>query len=203
VPSIQNRRWTHSVVASLLSHPKYVGYNVFNRTTMRLGTAPVAVPISDWVICPGAHEEIVDTKTFALAQEIRAGRTVRKTNEQLLQELRSLLAVKGKLSNKMIDESVGMPSARTFWYRFRGLRRACELIGYDWRNNGRKADEQMLQDLRSLLASHGRLSKPIIDAAARLVSSHKLRRRFGRLGRAYELIGYDWKKDLSKARGKT
>lgn len=32
VPSIQNRRWTHSVVASLISHPKYIGYNVFNRT---------------------------------------------------------------------------------------------------------------------------------------------------------------------------
>src|SRR5579872_1755899 len=33
VPSVRNRQWTHSVVASLLSHPKYVGCNVFNRTT--------------------------------------------------------------------------------------------------------------------------------------------------------------------------
>lgn len=202
VPSVQNKRWTHSVVASLLSHPKYVGCNVFNRTTTRLGSAPVAVPTSDWVICPGAHEEIVDTKTFALAQEIRAGRT-RKTNEQLLQELRSLLKVKGKLSNKLIDESVGMPSARTFWYRFGGLRRACDLIGYDWRHNGRTTDEKMLQHLRSLLASHGRLSIPIINAAPRLTSSHKLRRRFGTVARAYELIGYDWRKDLSKAKRKT
>jgi len=203
VPSIQNKRWTHSVVASLLSHPKYVGCNVFNRTTMRLGTAPLAVPKSDWVICPRAHQEIVDTKTFALAQEIRDGRTRHKTDEQLLHELRSLLGEKGKLSNKLIDESVGMSGARTFWYRFGGLRRACELIGYDYRNNGRKTDEQMLQDLRSLLASGGRLSKPIIDAAPRLVSSYQLRWRFGRLGRAYELIGYDWRKDLSKAKRKT
>jgi len=96
-----------------------------------------------------------------------------------------------------------MSGARTFWYRFGGLRRACELIGYDYRNNGRKTDEQMLQDLRSLLASGGRLSKPIIDAAPRLVSSYQLRWRFGRLGRAYELIGYDWRKDLSKAKRKT
>jgi DNA invertase Pin-like site-specific DNA recombinase len=203
VPSVQNRRWTHSVVASLLSHPKYVGCNVFNRTTMRLGTAPVAVPTSDWVLCPEAHQEIVDAKTFALAQEIRAGRTLSKTNEQLLQDLRSLLAVRGKLTNQIIDESTGMPSSRTFWYRFGGLRRACELIGHDWRKNGRKSDEEMLQDLRSLLASRGRLSKPIIDTAPRLISSHKLRRRFGRVERAYELIGYDWKKDLSKARRKT
>jgi DNA invertase Pin-like site-specific DNA recombinase len=203
VLSIKNRRWTHSVVASLLSHPKYVGCNVFNRTTMRLGTAPVAVPTSDWVVCPGAHQPIVDAKTFALAQEICAGRTIRKTNEQLLQELRSLLVAKGKLSNKIIDESVGMPSARTFCFRFGGLRRACELIGYNLSQNARTSDEEMLQHLRSLLGSHGRLSIPIIDAAPRLVSSQRFRWRFGRLGRAYELIGYDWKKNFSKPRGKT
>jgi len=202
VQSIKNKRWTHSVVASLISHPKYIGCNVFNRTTMRLGAAPIAVPTSDWVICPGAHEGIVDTKIFALAQEIRAGRT-HKTNEQLLQGLRSLLAAKGRLSNKVIDGSVAMPSTRTFRYRFGGLRRACELIGYDWRQNGRTTDEEMLQHLRSLLASHGRLSIPIINAAPRLISSHKLRWRFGRVNRAYELIGYDWKKDLSKPRRKT
>jgi hypothetical protein len=201
VPSVKNRSWTHSVVATLLSHPKYVGCNVFNRTTMRLGTAPVPVPSSDWVVCPDAHRQIVDAKTFALAQEIRAGQTLHKTNEQLLQELRSLLVAKGKLSVKIIDESVGLPSARTFSFRFGGLRHACDLIGYDLRKSGRKSDEEMLQHLRSLLASHGRLSIPIIDAPPRLVSSYKLRRRFGTLGRAYELIGYDWKKDLSKSHG--
>jgi len=92
-----------------------------------------------------------------------------------------------------------MPSSRTFCYRFGGLRRACELIGYDWRSNGRKSDEQMLGDLRSLLASHGPLNRPIPDAAPRLVSSHQLKWRFGRVDRAYELIGYNWKEDLSKA----
>jgi DNA invertase Pin-like site-specific DNA recombinase len=201
VPSVQNKRWTHSVVANMLSHPKYVGCNVFNRTTMRLGTAPVAVPTSDWVICPGAHEGIVDSKTFALAQEI-SGRASRKTNGQILQELRSLLAVKGKLSNKIINECVELPSSRTLSFRFGGVRRAFELIGYDWKNNGRKTDEQMLQHLRLLLASHGRLSIPIIDAAPKLISSQRFRWRFGRLNRAYELIGYDWRKDFSKARGK-
>jgi DNA invertase Pin-like site-specific DNA recombinase len=200
VPSVKNKSWTHSVVAYVLSHPKYIGCNIFNRTTMRLGAAPTAVPTWDWVICPGAHEPIVDPKIFARAQEIRNSQTNHKTNEQLLQELRSLLQVKGKLSNKLIDECAGMPSSRTFGFRFGGLRPACELIGYDWRKNGRKSDEEMLQHLRSLLASHGRLSKPIIDAPPRFISSHKFIWRFGRLDRAYELIGFDWKKDRSKTK---
>src|SRR5207302_4975181 len=97
----------------MLSHPKYAGCNVFNRTTMRLGTAQVALPTSDWVICPEAHEEIVDSKSFALAQEIFAGRRFHKTNEQLLQELRSLLTIKGKLSIRIINECVELPSSRT------------------------------------------------------------------------------------------
>jgi len=136
-------------------------------------------------------------------RRIRAGRTARKTNEQLLEELRYLLAVKGKLSNKIIDESVGCRLLALFATDLEAHVAPSKLIGYNWWNNGRKSDEEMLQHLRSLLASHGRLSMPIIDAEPRLISSHKLRRRFGRVGRAYELIGYDWKKDLSKARGKT
>jgi len=203
IPSPQNRRWTHSVVASILSNPKYVGCNVFNQKTKRLGNREVRRPRAEWVIIPGAFAGIVDPKTFALAQEIFASQTIRKTDEQLLHELRSLLGVKGQISNKIIDDSVGMPAARTVWYRFGGIRRACELIGLDWKENRRKADEQMLQDLRSLLAEKGRLSTKIIDAAPMLTSSHKLKWRFGRLGRAYELIGYDWKKNMSRARGTT
>src|SRR5579863_92317 len=41
VQSALSGRWNHSVVARLLSHPKYVGCNVFNRVTARLGTPPV------------------------------------------------------------------------------------------------------------------------------------------------------------------
>ena len=107
VPSVKNRSWTHSVVATLLSHPKYVGCNVFNRTTMRLGTAPVPVPSSDWVVCPDAHRQIVDAKTFALAQEIRAGQTLRKTNEQLLQELRSLLVARVSSASRSSTRASG------------------------------------------------------------------------------------------------
>lgn len=189
IPSVQNRRWSHSVIADLLRHPKYIGCHVFNRSTMRLGTAPVRLPRSQWIVCPDAHEAIVDAQTFALAQQIIAHRTIRKTNEQLLQDLRLLLTAKGKLSNTIIDETAGMCSARTYYYRFGGLRRACELIGYD----RRRSDEQMLQDLRSLLESNGRLSANIMNIRPHLSSAYQIRRRFGSLAQAYDLIGYDRK----------
>jgi len=131
IPSPENRRWTHSVVTRILSHPKYVGCNVFNQTTKRLGAHEVARPRAEWVIIPGAHNGIVDPKTFAIALEMLGNLTVRKTDEQVLQDLRSLLASKGKLTPKIIDNAPGMACSRTLRRRFGSLRKGYELIGYE------------------------------------------------------------------------
>ena len=134
---------------------------------------------------------IVGQKTFELAQNTLSSQTRRKSNDQLLQQLRSLLAAKGTLSNKLIDETVDMASARPYGFRFGGFRRARDRIGYDWKNCKRKSNEEMPQHLRSLLAAKGHLSIPIINAPPCLISAHKIRRRFGSLRKAYGLIGYE------------
>jgi len=130
IPSPHNAQWTHSVVRTIISHPKYVGCNVFNQTTNRLGAPTVARPKEEWVIIPAAYEGIVDPKTFARAQEILNSLTIRKTNEQVLRELRSLLDSKGKLTPKIIDSTPGIACTRTLWRRFGGARQAYQLIGY-------------------------------------------------------------------------
>jgi DNA invertase Pin-like site-specific DNA recombinase len=130
IPSPQNRQWTHSVVASILSHPRYVGCNVFNQTTKRLGGPWVQRPRGEWLIVPGAFKGIVDSNTFAAAQTILSNQTARKTDEQVLRELRSLLDFKGKLNPKIIDSTQGMACTRTLWRRFGSLPKAYELIGY-------------------------------------------------------------------------
>jgi DNA invertase Pin-like site-specific DNA recombinase len=130
VPSPDNARWTHSVVRTIISHPKYVGCNVFNQTTNRLGAPTVARPRAEWVIIPGAYEGIVDPKTFAVAQEMLGSLTISKTNEQILRELRSLLESKGKLTPKIIDSTPGIACTHTLWRRFGGVRQAYQLIGY-------------------------------------------------------------------------
>jgi len=113
VASPNNANWTHSMVRTVPSHPKYVGCVVFNQTTRRLGTRWRSVPRSEWVIRPGAHQAIVDQQTFELAQKILSSQARRKSNDRLLQELRTLLAAQGRLSNKLIDQAAGMASART------------------------------------------------------------------------------------------
>ncbi len=201
VPTVKNANWTHSVVRTLVTHPKYVGCVVFNQTTCRLGSPSVARPRKEWVICPGAHQGIVDPATFTKAQEILARLTARKSNEQLLDELRSLLKVKGKLSANLIDSTPGMACARTLWQRFGSVHKAFELIGYDWlEERRRESNPQDPEELRSILGREGALSARIIDASSRGILSQRLIRRFGTLVRAYQLIGYDWAANLMRAR---
>jgi DNA invertase Pin-like site-specific DNA recombinase len=130
IPSPKNRQWTHSVVTTILSHPRYVGCNVFNQTTKRLGGPWLARPRAEWVIISGAYEGIVDPKTFAVAQKMLGDLTVRKTDEQVLLDLRSLLDSTGKLTPKIINNAFGTACSRTLWRRFGSVRKAYEIIGY-------------------------------------------------------------------------
>lgn len=53
-----------------------------------------------------------------------------------------------------------------------------------------KSDEEALKSLRALLAANGSLSIALIQNSDGVPSPSSFRRRFGSLGRAYELIGY-------------
>jgi len=59
----------------------------------------------------------------------------------------------------------------------------------------RFTDEEMLEALRRLFESHGRLSGLIIDETENLPSSSAYGHRFGSLLRAYRLVGYSPRRD--------
>lgn len=128
-------KWDQTAVFTILSHPKYTGYNVFGRTTQKLGTASIRMPESEWICTPNAFTPLVDETTFQHAQGLLRGRTIRKSNEELLDALRSLFTRQGRLSLQLIKEASELPSPSTYRGRFGSLRRAYELIGY-----GRSAD---------------------------------------------------------------
>jgi DNA invertase Pin-like site-specific DNA recombinase len=122
--------WDHHAVNVVLTTPKYTGCYIYGRTSVRLSTPRVRVPRSEWVVTVGAFEPLVDLSTFSEAQRILGGRTFRKSDEELLDGLRALLASKGRLSRTVIRDSAEVPSRSTYIYRFGSLQRAYELIGY-------------------------------------------------------------------------
>ncbi|HXM22206.1 MAG TPA: recombinase family protein [Terriglobales bacterium] len=130
VEYVGDSEWDYAAVYTVLTHPKYTGCHVFGRTSSKLYTPVVRLPKSEWVLRPGAFEPVVDHATFWEAQRILQNRTINKSDEELLDSLRALLATKGRLSLNLIKNSEDVPSPSTYRHRFGSLRRAYELIGY-------------------------------------------------------------------------
>jgi hypothetical protein len=61
IPYIADSKWNYRAVYAILTSPKYMGCHVFGRTSSRLSTPTVNLPISEWILNPGAFEPVVDS----------------------------------------------------------------------------------------------------------------------------------------------
>ena len=125
-----DRAWTPSSVRTVLTNEKYIGNNVFNRSSFKLKKLHVDNPPDMWIRKEGAFEGIVPLEVFMTAQEIITARSARLSDEELLEHLKRLYADAGQLSGVLIDQAPDMPSAATYRSRFGSLTRAYEMIGY-------------------------------------------------------------------------
>ena len=140
---VLNRRgypWTHQSVRYVLNNENYMGINVYNRKTCRLGSKLRNNSPNLWVRAPCAFEPIVDPEMFDRAQRHRKQRRIKLSNREMLARLESLLREKGRLSATLIDEADYLPDNSTYALRFGSLRNAYKLISYRPRTNFRYVD---------------------------------------------------------------
>jgi DNA invertase Pin-like site-specific DNA recombinase len=130
-----DRPWSRGTVHQVLTNEKYIGNNVYNRTSFKLKIQRVDNPPKMWIRSDGAFEPIVDPQLFFQAQGIILERNRRFSNEEMLERLKHLFEKKGKLSAILIDETEGMPSSSVFRHRFHGLVHAYRLVGYSPASN--------------------------------------------------------------------
>jgi DNA invertase Pin-like site-specific DNA recombinase len=124
------RSWTRGTVHQLLTNEKYLGNNVYHRTSFKLKRKHVQNPPDMWLRMEGAFPAIVPAEDFARVQEIIIARAKRYTDEELLEKLRDILRHHGRISGVIIDEREDLPSSAAFRNRFGSLVRAYQLIGY-------------------------------------------------------------------------
>jgi DNA invertase Pin-like site-specific DNA recombinase len=147
-----NRPWSNSNVHEVLINPKYIGANVYNRKSFKLRQHRVRNPPEMWIKRESAFEPIVSTEDFETVQAIIHARNQHLTDEDMLDRLRDLLKTCGRLSSRLIDESVSMPFSRTYAKRFGGLLRAYALVGWRCtRDFGHIGINRTLRLLRSAL----------------------------------------------------
>ncbi|HEU0141977.1 MAG TPA: recombinase family protein, partial [Bryobacteraceae bacterium] len=124
------REWSHGTIHQILTNPKYVGDNVYNRVSFKLKKKRVVNPPEMWIRRDRAYEPIVEPRLYYVAQGIIRERNRRFSDAELLERLKHLLEKEGRLSGFLIDEAEGMPSSSAYRSRFKSLVRAYHLIGY-------------------------------------------------------------------------
>ncbi len=150
--------WTRATVHQVLTNPKYIGANVYNRRSFKLKHKRVNNPMQMWIWRDAAFDAIIDGSLFAQARAIIEARHIHLSNEELLERLRNLLLSKGKLSGFLIDEADDMPSSSCYTSRFGSLTRAYTLIGWS-----PDRDFAYIEINRKLRKKHAELISSIFD----------------------------------------
>jgi DNA invertase Pin-like site-specific DNA recombinase len=124
------RPWTRGTVHQLLINEKYVGNNVWARTSFKLKRQHVQNTEDQWIRAVGAFAAIVSRESFARARAIIEARSVRLSDAAMLDLLASIFAGRGMLTGLIIDEAEDAPSSSAYRSRFGSLLRAYELVGF-------------------------------------------------------------------------
>ncbi|MFT3990589.1 MAG: recombinase family protein [Luteolibacter sp.] len=157
------REWSRGTVHQVLTNEKYIGNNVYHRTSFKLKKDRVRNDPADWIRADGAWPAIIEPEVFHRAQGIILERSRRFTNEEMLERLKSLLALHGRLSGILIDEREDLPSSSAFRHRFGSLVSAYSLIGYT-----PSVDYSFIEDNRAIRKMHPEIvSSVIADLEAR------------------------------------
>jgi DNA invertase Pin-like site-specific DNA recombinase len=124
------RAWTRGTVHQVLTNEKYIGNNVYHRTSFKLKRKHVLNPPEMWVRADHVFPAIVDAMTFAKVQEAILARAKRYSDDEMLHALKELWSRHGRISGLLIDEQDSMASSAAFRHRFGSLIRAYQLVGY-------------------------------------------------------------------------
>jgi DNA invertase Pin-like site-specific DNA recombinase len=173
VSYFRGTRWKAGTIRNILQDPRYIGMQVWGRTTAYLSGPATPLPVRQWAICPNAFQAIISHGLFLRAQQEFANYTCRLTDEQLLDRLRQMHKTYGRLTGDMIEKSPRCPGLTTYNRRFGGLLGVYARLGYD--APGRSAEITIRQRILLLRRS---LIKNIVDTFPDKIEEVRKNRRF-------------------------
>ncbi|QAY79963.1 recombinase family protein [Sphingosinicella sp. BN140058] len=147
--------WTRGTIHQMLTNEKYIGNNVWGKRSFKLKRRYVRNQARDWVRAEATFEPVVDMELFGRAQAKIAARLHRHTDQEMIEQLRAILAEHGTLSSFLINGTKGAPSSTTYRRRFGSLLKAYAMAGFAPRQ-----DYRFLEDASRLR----RLHPLIVDA---------------------------------------
>lgn len=154
------RPWTRATIHQVLTNPKYIGANIYNRRSFKLKHRRVNNPTQMWIWRDGAFEPIISASVFEKARSIIESRHHHLSDQDLLEKLRELLRARGQLSGILIDETEDMPSSSCYSSRFGSLTRAYSLIGWTPDRDYGAGETRLIYEVEVLLLGRSQASRP-------------------------------------------
>ncbi len=151
------RAWTRGTLRQVLTNEKYIGNNVYNRTSFKLKKAHVRNLPDKWVRKDGAFEAIVSPELFYTAQGIIRERNRCYSDDEMIAQLKVLMDQHQTLSAGLIDAADGMPTSATYRARFGSLIRAYRMTGFVPDRN-----YEYIEINRNLRAMHPRIVEELV-----------------------------------------
>ena len=195
------KSWTTWQVHEILVSQKYVGIDLYNRTSGKLKQKRNPNPRGLWLRSGKALKPLVTNEEFQTVQARIRARSRNWTDEELLEGLRELLRTAGRLSARIIDEAGNQPKSQVYFRRFGGLNRAYDLVGWQSGrdssycdvNRRLAAQRRILVDLILKSVEVGSITTDLSDPRGLLSINHELTASI-RLARCHERPdGYYWK----------
>jgi len=152
------RAWNRDTVHQVLTNEKYIGNNVYSRTSCKLKKKHVNNPPAEWIRANGVYAGIIEQELFLKAQEIILARSRKFTDDEMLDLLGAVLNKHGRISGILIDAEEDLPSSTAFSNRFGTLVNAYKLIGY---NPG--IDFSFVEENRRLRKRHPEIVAEVIQ----------------------------------------
>jgi hypothetical protein len=153
-----DKDWTRGTVHEVLINEKYIGNNVWGRTSFKLKHRHVTNEPENWIRANNVFKAIIGQSLYDKAQAIIVARSERLTDDELLEKLKLILQSAGTLSGLIIDEFDHAPSSSVYRHRFGSLLRAYALVGFA---TGR--DYRYLDINRHLRLVHPPIVTEVID----------------------------------------
>ena len=131
VPNHRGRPWTRRMIDYILRNENYIGNTVYNRESFPLRGRRIKNPPGLWIRTKGSITPAIDRSIFLRAQRRLTLRWQHLTDDELLLRLKALLEKEGRLSEKIINTTLGVPAVNVYDERFGSLRNAYQRIGYN------------------------------------------------------------------------
>ncbi len=189
----RGKRWTASMVRSVLTCELSIGIYTYNRTTQKLQSPVRPNPEHLWVRGPANVNPIVSIELFSAAQtRIAQRKPTRLDDHYMLNGLKRLWKAKGRLSTSIVNACPDIPSSCAYKIHFGSFNEALRRIDYvnpvcfSGRPEQIWTEANLRAGIRRLYTEHGYLSSAMVDADPRLPTIATIRKKIGNMSAVYD-----------------